>query len=855
MIGWLFKMAWRDSRRNRSRLFLFIAAVVLGIAALVAVAAFRDSLSRDIDEQAMELTGADLVLDGNSPPGKGTTALMDTLGTERSFERSFASMVYFLKDESSRLVQIRALQGDYPYYGNMETTPLSAAKEFRDSSRSAVVDQTLMLQYGAKVGDSIKVGAVNFVIKGALNKVPGQTGVSSTVAPVVYIPLQFLEATGLTKIGSRIKYRYYIKFADPAQVDPVLKSLQKDLDKYGLDAETVASKKEDTGRSFRDVNRFMALSGFVALLLGCIGVGSAVHVYVREKQQSIATLRCMGLKSSQAFWIFLIQIGFIGLIGAVMGSLLGTALQFALPYVLQDLLPVDITMRISWAAIAQGLALGLIVSVLFALPSLLSLRHVSPLNAIRMSYEQSKSSFDPLLWMVYLLIFCFILGFSYLQLGGWKEAGIFTGCIVAAFLLLYGLSALLMWLLRKLLPERIGYLWRQGFANLYRPQNQTMVLMVSIGLSAAFIGLLFFVQQVLVDRVTIASGPNQPNMVLFDIQKDQKEPVAEMTKKHHLPILQQVPIVTLRIDAINGMRASDLAKADSVKQAKAPVGKKSKPEQAQEGNQDPSGRAFNGELRVTFQQDLTEAEKVVQGSWSGQVKPDGSIPVSLEENYARRINVGIGDTIVFNVQGLMISTVVGSIREVNWARMQTNFRVVFPTGVLEEAPQFQVLMTRVPNSEVSAAYQSDVVRSFANVSVIDLKLVLQVLDDLLGKISFVIRFMAGLSMVTGWIVLISSVLISRAQRNREQSLLRTLGADSKQLLVITIVEYLFLGLVATGAGMILALSGSWALAIYVFQASFKPSIESVAAFFGLISFAVVLTGVLSSRQQKPGSAL
>lgn len=850
MMAWLFKMAWRDSRRNLGRLFLFIAAVVMGIAALVAVTAFRDNLSRDIDTQAMELTGADLVLDGNSPPGKGTNALMDTLGEERSFERSFASMIYFVKDGGSRLVQVRALQGNYPYYGAIETTPAKAAKEFRDSSRSALVDQTLMLQYGAQVGDSIKVGALNFLIRGALHKVPGQTGISSTVAPVVYIPLQFLEETGLTKIGSRIKYRYYIKFANPSQVAAVVKRLEKDLDKYGLDAETVASRKEDTGRSFRDVNRFMSLSGFVALLLGCIGVGSAVHVYIREKLESIATLRCMGLKARQAFWIFMIQIGVIGLTGAILGCLLGTGLQYLLPYVLKDLLPVEMNMRLSWPAIGQGLALGLLVSILFSLPSLLMVRHVSPLNAMRISFEPAQRRRDPLLWLVYLLILLFILGFTALQIGGWQEAGIFTGSIVVAFLLLYGLSRLLMWLLRRLLPERTGYLWRQGFANLYRPQNQTMVLMVSVGLSAAFIGLLFFVQQVLIKRVTIAGGPDQPNTVLFDIQTEQRDAVAALTRKYKLPVLSQVPMITVRIDEINGVRASNLAKADSVaveKQTRlkaAPGAPKQEGGGRRGGFQEPPGRAFNGELRVTFQRKLTSAEKVLRGVWRGDAD-DGRIRVSLEENYARRIHVDVGDSIVFNVQGVMIGTVVGSIREVNWARMQTNFRVVFPTGVLEEAPQFHVLMTRVPDSKVSAAFQADVVRTFPNVSVIDLKLVLRVLDELLGKIGFVIRFMAGFSMVTGWIVLVSAVLVSRAQRNREQMLLTTLGASRRQLLVITAVEYFFLGMVATGAGMMLAVTGAWGLSRYVFQAGFEPSPLAISGFFMVISAIVMLTGILS----------
>jgi len=846
-IGWLFKMAWRDSRRNRSRLFLFIAAIVLGIAALVAVYSFRDNLMRDIDEQAKELTGADLILEGNAPPGKGTKALMDTLGQERSFERSFASMIYFVKDESSRLVQIRALEGNYPYYGAIETTPSSAAAAFRDSSRSALVDKTLMLQYHAVVGDSIKVGTLTFAIKGALDKVPGQTGVSSTVAPVVYIPLQYLEQTGLTKIGSRIQYKYYIKFADPSKVEEVIKELKPDLDKYGLDAETVASRKEDTGRSFKDVNRFMALSGFVALLLGCIGVGSAVHVYIREKLSSIATLRCMGVKASQAFKIFLIQIGFIGAIGAVAGSLLGTVIQFFLPLVLKDFLPVEISMQISWPAVEQGLALGLIVAILFALPSLLTVRHISPLNAIRMSYEYKAGRIDPLVWLVYLLILGFILGFTYLQMGGWMEALMFTGGILLAFLLLSGLSWLLMWLLRRILPQGIGYLWRQGFANLYRPDNQTIVLTVSIGLSTAFIGILFFVQAILVDRVTISSGVNQPNMVLFDIQNEQKDAIAKLTTDHHLPLMNQVPVITVRIDEINGKTAADLASADSTSNAGASEKtKQGDTGRKQTGPQEPSERAFNGELRVTFQSKLTEAEHVVKGKWVGNTD-DGIVRVSLEKNYASRIHVDVGDTIVYNVQGVLIKTVVGSLREVNWARMQTNFRVVFPSGVLEDAPQFHVLMTRVPSSEISADYQAAVVRAFPNVSVIDLKLILKVLDDLLSKISFVIRFMAGFSMATGWIVLVSSVLTSKAQRVRESLLLRTLGASSRQILIITAVEYFFLGIVATGAGMVLALAGSWALARFVFEASFAPSVWVVLSFFVVISLIVVLTGVLSSR--------
>ena len=832
--GWLLKMAWRDARNNKSRLFLFVSSIILGIAALVAVYSFRDNLQKDIDEQAKVLTGADLIIESRKPVTAKAQSILDTLGSEKATERSFASMLYFLKSSGSRLVQVKALEGNFPFYGSLETTPVTAASQFQQG-RGALVDKTIMLQYNAKPGDSIKIGALNFRIEGALDKAPGQSGLSSTVAPVVYIPLRYLAETGLTKIGSRIQYKYFYKFAQATDISKTVKKLQPVFDKEDLDVETVESRKESTGRSFKDVNRFLALSGFISLLLGCIGVGSSVQVYIKEKLGSIATLRCLGMKAIDAFLIYLMQILIMGLIGAVIGAALGTLIQFALPVVLKDFLPVELTMGISWSAVTQGIILGILISVLFALPSLLSIRKISPLNAIRQSFEDLNSKFDPLIWITYLLMGAFVLGFTRLQMNNWMEAGAFTLSIALAFGALWGLSKLLIALVKTSMPASMSYLYRQGFANLHRPNNQTFMLTISIGLSTAFICTLFFVQGMLIKRVTLSSGENQANMVLFDIQNTQQKSISNLAKSFGLPVLNEVPVITVRIDQINGKSASDLSVTDSLsanaKEAKGP-----------------SDRAFKGELRVTFQDSLTVAEKITKGTWTGHVSPNETIPISLEEGYAKRINAHIGDTIVFNVQGLMMTTVVGSFREVNWTRMQTNFRIVFPTGVLEDAPQFHVLMTRVPGADVSAKFQGAVVRGFPNVSVIDLDLILKVLEDLLSKISFVIQFMAAFSMGTGWIVLISAVRTSRGQRLKENVLLRTLGASKSQIIKITAIEYAFLGLMSAAAGILLAMIASWSLAIFAFDTTFVPPFIPILILLISISFITVLTGVLSSRK-------
>jgi putative ABC transport system permease protein len=824
-IPWLFEMAWRDSRRNRSRLFLFISSIIFGIAALVAIYSFGFNLKNDVDNQAATLIGADLTISGNKPPDSSMQTLLNSLGDRKSQERSFASMIYFPKSKGTRLVQVRALQGDFPYYGSLETTPAVAGKDFRNG-RKALVDQTLMLQFNARVNDSIKVGNVTFLIAGVLNKAPGQTSISSGIAPIVYIPLQYLQQTGLSQKGSRINYNFYYKYDHAVNMNKLVKSLDPPLEKAGMNYDTINTRKENTGRSFADLTRFLSLVGFIALLLGCVGVASAIHIYVREKIASIAIMRCLGVKAYEAFLIYLIQIAVIGFIGSVIGSALGSFIQHILPVVFKDFLPISISTDISWLAIGQGIVLGVIISILFALLPLIAIRNISPLNTLRISYEQVNLLRDPLRWLVYMLILLFIIVFSYIQLDSWLASLFFTIGILIAFLILTLIAKLLMYLVKLFIQSSWSYLWRQGFANLYRPNNQTIILIVSIGLSTAFICTLFFIQSILVKQVTISASGNQANMILFDIQTSQEKSVTALARQNHLPVLQQVPVITIRLEKINGKNAADIKKDTTLK---IPP------------------HVFSNEYRVTYRDTLTVTEKVINGDWIGKAPLTGDVPISVYDLFAKRNQLKIGDQLVFNVQGMPVSTKIASIRSVNWNKMQTNFLFVFPKGVLEDAPQFHVLLTRVPSKKASALFQQAVVQQFPNVSIVDLGLILSVLDDLLDKLGDIIRFMAAFSIITGVVVLIASVRISKYQRIQESVLLRTMGASRKQILAITAIEYFFLGALSAATGILIAFAGSWLLAKYNFEIPFNADLLPALVLFLAIAILTIAIGLFNSR--------
>lgn len=829
-LSWLLIMAWRDSRRNRSRLLLFVASIISGIAALVAIYSFGDNLEADIDKQAASLIGADMAVYSNKPVNENGEKLLESLrkkSAEVSEERSFASMVLFPKSNGTRLVQVRALSGTFPWYGALETEPVIAGKNFRNG-KEALVDKTLMLQYKAQVGDSVSVGKVTFRIAGILNKAPGQTGFSSTIAPAVFIPIKYLEATGLMQKGSRINYNTYFHFKPGVDAEKLSKQLEKRFDKDELSNDTIASRKENTGKSFADLTRFLALVGFVALLLGCIGVASAVHIYVREKLASIAVLRCLGATSRQAFLIYLVQILGIGFIGSVIGAILGTLVQQILPVLFKDFLPIEITSTVSWAAILQGVGLGVLISVLFALLPLISIRRISPLNTLRAAFDDTSARPDKLTWLVYALLVLFIVAFTRLLMDTWLQTAVFTAGLLGGFMVLYGIAAGAVWLTRRFVPAGWSYLLRQGLSNLYRPNNQTVILVLAIGLGTTFISTLVLVQETLIKRVSLASAKNQPNMVLFDIQESQKNAVITLTRKEGLPVIQEVPVITMNLESVNGHTAAD-AKKDSTLGLKEGM--------------------FRREFRVTYRDSITSTEKITAGKFKGRVDGSGNaLPeVSVEEGYAGRNSLKLGDKMAFNVQGVPMTVKIGSLRSVDWNRVQTNFLVIFPAGVLEQAPQFHVLITRVPDNKASARFQQLIVSRFPNVSVIDLGLILSVVDEILDKIGFVIRFMAGFSILTGIVVLITSVMISKYQRIKESVLLRTMGASRKQIFAITAIEYFSLGAIAAFTGIILSVAATWVLAVFQFEAPFVPNVLFLLGLFMAISLLTLFIGLANSR--------
>ncbi|WP_047247874.1 ABC transporter permease [Maribacter thermophilus] len=803
-------MAWRDGKASGKRLLLFMASIVLGIAAVVSIQSFSENLKDNIGNQSKALMGADFLIDSNEPANERVLSIMDSLGGADAMEVKFASMAAFSKNGATKLVQVRGVEGNFPFYGELETEPADAAVRYQAES-GALIDATVMLQFNLVVGDSVKLGNKTFPIIGSLVTAPGSTGIGTSVAPPIMVPYGFMESSGLLQKGSRLDYAYYFKAPD-ADLEKLDKELDPLLDEQNADLDTHTSTSQRLGRRYDNVGRFLNLVAFIALLLGCVGIASSVHIYIKEKLKAVAVLKCLGATRKQTFLIFLLQIAGMGLLGGIIGTTIGLLLQESFPLILQEFLPFQVQISTSYQAIVVGLVLGILMSVLFALSPLLNTWFVSPLQVLRVQENVGGKSRKAQIF-VFLAIVLFVFLFAYWLLDNFKYASSFVIGILVTFAVLWGMSQFFMRLVKRYFPKSWSFVSRQSLLNLYRPNNQTAVLILAIGIGTFLIGTLYFTKDFLLAKTSLEANEKSPNLIMFDVQNGQKEDMIKAIKAKKLPIIDNIPIITMRLDRIKD-RSVNAIRLDSTTTINKWI--------------------LNHEFRVTYRDSLIGSEKLISGDFDAKVVPGRPVPISLSDNVANDAQVVVGDTLVFNVQGMLMETIVGSIREVDWGRMQMNFSVVFPTGILENAPQFHVLTTNAPDKLSSANIQRELVKSFPNVSILDLRQVLTLIEGILDKISWVVTFMAFFSILTGIIVLIGSVRNSRYQRVRESVLLRTIGAKSNQILKMAALEYLYLGLLGTGMGILLSLISSQLLAYFIFETPFVPS---------MIPFFVVLPGI------------
>ncbi len=845
MIGprFVLRMAWRESRSGRRRLWLLTGAVTAGVAALVAINSFTQNLRTAVAEQARALLGADLSITTGKAFSPRVEALLDSLiapdsaahrpAGRRALQVSFAGMAYVPKTTGVRLVQVRAMEGEYPFYGAITTLPAGRWASLQRED-GALVEPALLTALGAKMGDTLALGEGRFPILGTVLNVPGDVGAMSAFGPRVFLPGRTIERTGLLRLGSRAQYEAFVQLAPGVDAQRITEKYRPALRAERVSIRTVEDDRANLTNALSRLGNYLGLVALVALLLGGLGVASAVHVFIKRKLDTIAVLRCLGATSREVFAVYALQSLVMGGIGSAIGALLGVVLQQVLPSLFRGLLPVDVRVVPSAGSILLGMGLGLWVAGMFAALPLLAVRRVSPLVTLRRDVDPAAAGGrDRLVGLFALLLSASVVALASIQVGRLREGLVFSLGVGVALLFLWLAALGLIRGVRRWFPSRLPYLWRQGLANLYRPANQTVTVVLSLGFGAFLLSTLFLVQHNLLREFRPGGGRNvRPNLMFFDIQPAQRDGVGDLLRGSGVAGSPLVPIVTMRIKSIRGVPIPTVAPPDTAEPSpeSGGSGRGGGRRGARRNPGTPNSWALRREFRSTYRDSLTETERVVSGKWwgPGVARPRAGAPalLSLEQDIARELGANVGDGIVWDVSGAEVPTTVANLRTVDWGRFSTNFFAVFQSGALDSAPQMFVSLVRVDSASARGLLQRRMAERFPNVAAIDLSQVQQALEGILNRAALIVRFLAAFSLVTGAIVLVGAVSASRLQRIREAVLLKTLGATRSQVLRILMAEYIALGVLAALASVVLASGAGWALAKWIFEAPFSlPALQ------------------------------
>lgn len=813
---WTWRMAWRDSRSQRGRLLIFSMAIVAGIAALTAIHSLKSSVQKGIATEAKALLGSDLQISSRQPVKGDELAKLKAMARSVSRETTFPSMLKF-PNGGARMVQVRGIEGSYPFYGEVGTTPADGWSRLK-SEPGILLEPALLDQFGAKAGDEVELGSLRLKILGAVDKPAPRGSRFSGFAPEAYVRLADVERSGLLGTNSMAMHQLHLEIPDPPQ--GLKDKVRADFPDTAWRLETPDDRRENLGDALDHFQQFLGILALAALVLGAIGVAGAVHAHVTRRVPTVAILRCLGCPGQVAFGIYFVQAAALGLLGALTGALLGVALQTGTLAFFHDSLPISVKPAPEWTVVARTTAAGFCVCCGFALLPLLKIRRISPAATLRGGATLEGNTLRAL--PVYVLLGGLLVLLALTNDPDWKRALSLVGGLVVAFGVLVGVAKLLIAITRRVVNARWPYLLRQGLSNLHRPRNQTLLFLLSLGLGTFLLVTVLLTGSLIRQRLSLTQNAQSPNLYLIDVQPDQLDGVRATVDKQGLPVLESAPMVTMRVESIRGIPVREL--------------------------RDLPRWIARREFRSTYRAGMNATETLVAGEWHESVTdPNQPVPLSLEEQIAKDMKVGVGDELTLDVQGVPVKAQVTSIRKVDWSRFNLNFFMVFPPGVLEDAPGFHVVTTKTPDPAASGELQRALVADFANVTAIDLTLILETVRNILTKISTVISVLAGFTVLAGLPIVVGTLLNGRDVRLRESVLLRTLGASAKQVRAILVIEYSALGVLSAMTGVLLAVAGNAALATFLFKASPWPDPWLVAGAFAAATGVSVIGGLALSR--------
>jgi putative ABC transport system permease protein len=807
------RIALRELRGGLDGFRVFLACLILGVAAIAAIGTVREAINAGLDREGATILGGDAELELTYRfADRAERAWMDRHAASVSEIVDFRSMAVFGGERA--LTQVKAVDAAYPLLGEVVLDPpltLADALAGQDGLPGAVTEPLLAARLGMTIGERFNLGGQAFVLMAKLTREPDRATAGFGLGPRTIVRTNDLTASGLIQPGTLFETEYKLRLAPDA-----------DLDALAAEAESTF-----TGLRWRDrrngapgvqefvdrLSSFLVLVGLAGLAVGGVGISAAVRAYLDRKTGVIATLKTIGADRRTIFQTYAIQIGLLSLVGIGAGVALGAIVPIVLAPLLEPRLPVPAEFSLHIRPLWEAAVYGGLAAAIFTLWPLARVEDVRAAALFRDGAGPARPWPRPF-WMLVTVV---LVGALVTLAAGLSELWALTfsaaGGLLAAFLLLV-LAAHGLRRTARLLARRRGLqgktALRLALGAVGGPGGETTSVVLSLGLGLTVLAAVGQIDSNLRNAIARDLPDIAPAFFMVDIQPDQ---IGQFeTNLADTPAVTRVdtaPMLRGIITQINGRPAAETGGDHWVLQ---------------------------GDRGVTYSDRPVDGTLITDGAWWPQGY-DGPPQVSFSTEEALEMGLALGDDITINILGRDITAKITSFREVDFSTAGIGFILSMNPGALQGAPH-SFIATVYADEAAEAAILRDVSTSFPNVTAIRVKDAIDRVADVLAGIAAAITYGALATLVTGGIVLIGAAAAGVQARTFEAAVLKTVGASRKTILQSFTLRSAILG---AGAGLVAILAGAlagWAVMHFVMEVDY--TFEPISA------LAIVTGGILAT---------
>ena len=795
----ILQLGWRTLLRDlrAGELRLLAVAVTLAVAALTSVAFFADRLQGGLQRDALQILGGDAVVASDNPTPASFVQRARALGLQGVTSVGFPTMgrASDAQGGASRLVAFKSVQPGYPLRGSLTVADAPGAPEqtTRDipAPGEVWVDAPLLDALGLKMGDPLLLGDASLRIARIIVIEPDRGAGFMAFAPRVMVNEVDVAATGLVQPASRLTYRFAVA-GEPRAVREFSAWAATEVEQpgvHGVRLESIESGRPEMQQTLDRAQKFLSLVALLAALLSAVAVALAARGFAAGHLDASAMLRVLGQSQRAIAGSYAVEFLLVGLAASALGVLLGYAVHHVFVLLLAGLVESALPAASIWPVLL-GLGMGLTLMLAFGLPPVLQLAQVPPLRVIRRDVGQLKPATLGVLGLG-------VLGFAALLLAASRD--LLLGSIaVGGFAAAIAVFAVVSWLAVRLLRASVNEATAPRALVMATRQLSARPVFAVVQVSALSVGLLALVLLVLLRTDLIASWrnatpPDAPDRFVINVQPDQAEPFQQALRTAGVSDFDWYPMIRGRLVSINGRNVLP-----------------------EDFSTDRAQRLVEREFNLSNTPVLPDHNPVVAGRWTD----NEAGAISVEEGLAEELGLKLGDTVGFDMAGIVTEARITSLRKVDWGSLRVNFFVVFPVAEVPDVPVTYISAFRAPPTR---GFDNTLVRQFPNITNVDMSQTIAQVQRVLGQVIAAVEFLFAFTLAAGLVVLLAAVTATRGEREREFAILRAVGAGSGLLRQVQRIELLGVGLLAGFLASVVAVAVGWALAKYAFQFSWTAS--------------------------------